>query len=253
MSKYYTPNRKKNLYVPGSETPFKLSRSRIEQYTRCPKCFYLDRRLGVEAPPSYPYTLNSAVDTLLKKEFDIVRANGRAHPLMEKYGVDAIPAEHKFLNEWRINFKGVQYLHKPTNLLLFGAIDDLWINSRLEYIIVDYKATSKNEEIIALDKAWQDAYKRQMEIYQWLVRHNGLTVSNTGYFVYCNGMTDRQKFDGKLEFSITLIPYVGSDSWIEGAVREIHKCLNSDTVPEAARDCDLCAYRDAAGEALSSP
>jgi len=245
MSEYYTPKRKKNLYQPGSSTPFKLSRSRIENYIRCPKCFYIDRRLGVQTPPGFPFALNSAVDALLKKEFDLLREAGETHPLIEKYGVDARPAEHDMLDKWRVNFTGVQYFHEPTNLLLFGAIDDLWINSKGEYIIVDYKATSKNEEIVALNKGWQDGYKRQMEIYQWLVRHNDLKVSNIGYFVYCNGRKDVDKFDGKLEFDLTLIPYGGNDDWVEGTVNDIHKCLNSDDIPEPGKDCDFCNYRDA--------
>ena len=245
MSDYYTPKRENNLYKPGSSTPFKLSRSKIELFMQCPKCFYLDRRLGVGRPPSYPYTLNSAVDTLLKKEFDLLRESGKAHPLMEKYKIEAVPVKHKLLDEWRTNFKGVQVLHEKTKLLLYGAIDDLWQAVQGDYIVVDYKSTSKNEEIIALDKDWQDAYKRQMEIYQWLVRHNGLKVSNTGYFVYCNGRTDMDKFDGKLEFDITLIPYEGNDGWVEDTVMGIHKCLNSDSVPGSGEDCDFCNYREA--------
>lgn len=212
---------------------------------QCPKCFYLDRRLGVSRPPSYPYTLNSAVDALLKKEFDLLREKRKTHPLMEKYNIEAVPIKHEMLDEWRNNFKGVQVLHKKTNLLLFGAIDDLWQSTQGEYIVVDYKSTSKNEAIIALDKDWQDAYKRQMEIYQWLVRHNGLKVANTGYFVYCNGRTDMDKFDGRLEFDITLIPYEGNDDWVESTVVEMHKCLNSDTLPDSGEDCDFCNYREA--------
>jgi len=250
MSEYYIPKREKNLYQPGSFAPFKLSRSKIELFMQCPKCFYLDRRLGVGRPPGYPYTLNSAVDALLKKEFDLLRQNGETHPLIKKYGVDAIPAKHNMLDEWRNNFKGVQYHHKDTNLYLYGAIDDLWQNPKGEYIVVDYKSTSKNEEIIALDKDWQDAYKRQMEIYQWLVRRNGLTVSNTSYFIYCNGKTDMDRFDGKLEFDITLIPYDGNDDWVEGTVKEMHECLNSDKIPDASEDCDFCNYRNAVGEVL---
>ena len=250
MSDYYTPKREKNLYQPGSSAPFKLSRSKIELFMQCPKCFYLDRRLGVGRPPGYPYTLNSAVDKLLKKEFDLLRKNGEAHPLMKKYGIDAIPVEHDMLDEWRNNFKGVQYHDKATNFYLFGAIDDLWIDPKGEHIVVDYKSTSKNEEIIALDKDWQDAYKRQMEIYQWLVRKNGLKVSNTGYFVYCNGKTDMEKFNGKLEFDLTLIPYEGSDDWVKDTIKEMYDCLNSDSIPEAGDDCDFCAYRDAVGDVL---
>ena len=233
------------MYIPGSKEPFKLSRSRIELFMQCPRCFYIDRRLGVDRPPGYPFTLNTAVDALLKKEFDLLRKSKEAHPLMKQYKIDAIPAEHPSLEEWRNNFKGVSYLHKETNLLITGAIDDLWQNPQGEYIVVDYKSTSKNEEIIALDKDWQDAYKRQMEIYQWLLRHNVDKVSNTGYFVYCNGRTDLDKFDAKLEFDLTVIPYEGDDSWVEGTIRDIHKCFNSDIIPEADEGCDFCKYQNA--------
>ena len=245
MSQYYNSQRTKGLYNPASKIPFKLSRSKIDLFIDCPRCFYLDRRLGVARPPGFPFALNSAVDALLKKEFDVYRARGEKHPLIEKYGVDARPVPHEDLDKWRQNFTGVQYLHKPTNLLIFGAIDDLWQNSQGEFIVVDYKSTAKNEEIVELNKNWQDSYKRQLEVYQWLLRQNGYIVSGTGYFVYCNGKTDREAFDGRLEFDITLIAYTGSDAWVENTILEIHRCLNDDTIPEANPDCDYCRYVDA--------
>lgn len=242
MSEYYNSQRVKRLYLPGSSEEFKLSRSKIDLFLNCPRCFYFDRRLGVGRPPGFPFSLNSAVDHLLKKEFDIHRAEGTNHPLIEKYGVDARPVAHEDLDKWRHNFTGVQYLHEATNFLITGAIDDLWQNSQGEYIVVDYKATSKNEEITKLDKDWQIGYKRQMEIYQWLLRRNGYKVSSTGYFVYCNGITDKTAFDKKLEFEVTLIPYEGDDSWVEQAIIDAHKCLNSDQIPEANPECDYCSY-----------
>ncbi len=242
MSQYYNSQRIRGLYEPDSKEPFRLSRSKIDLFLECPRCFYLDRKLGVGRPPGYPFTLNIAVDSLLKQEFDIHRANGTKHPLIEKYGVDARPVPHDDLKKWQDAFVGVQYLHEPTNLLITGAIDDLWQDSQANYIVVDYKATAKNEEITELNKDWHQSYKRQMEVYQWLLRKNGYTVSNTGYFVYCNGRTDKEAFDGKLEFDITLIPYTGDDAWIEKTIFDIHKCLNSGQVPEAGRDCDYCSY-----------
>ena len=242
MSEYYNSQRTKGLYDPASAESFKLSRSKIDLFLQCPKCFYLDRRLGVGRPPGFPFALNSAVDALLKKEFDIHRAAGSQHPLLAKYGVDARPVAHEDLDKWRTNFTGVQFLHKPTNLLITGAIDDLWQNSKGQYIVVDYKSTSKAEEITALDKDWQDGYKRQMEIYQWLLRQNGYKVSDTGYFVYCNGKTDRKAFDAKLEFDITLIAYKGDSSWVEKTLTNIHKCLNSDKIPKSDAVCDYCNY-----------
>ena len=242
MSQYYNSQRAKGLYDPNIKEPFKLSRSKIDLFLSCSRCFYYDRRLGVARPPGFPFTLNSAVDALLKQEFDIYRANGTKHPLLEKYGIDARPIPHEDLDKWRNNFTGVRFLHEPTNFLIFGAIDDLWQNSKGEYIVVDYKATAKAEEITELDKDWHEGYKRQMEIYQWLLRKNGHKVSDTGYFIYCNGIADAKAFDQKLEFRVNLIPYKGDDSWVEKTIADIHKCLNSDKIPEAGADCDYCSY-----------
>jgi len=242
MSKYYNSQRTRGLYESQSKEPFKLSRSKIDLFLECPRCFYYDRKLGVGRPPGFPFALNSAVDALLKQEFDIHRAKGSQHPLQEKYGINARPIPHQDLDKWRENFVGVQFLHEPTNLLIFGAIDDLWQNSKEEYIVVDYKATAKAEEITELNKDWHEGYKRQMEVYQWLLRQNGYKVSNTGYFVYCNGIADAEAFDQKLEFRVTLIPYEGKDSWIEKTIFDIHKCLNGNQIPQAAEDCDYCSY-----------
>lgn len=244
MSEYYKAKRDRNLYVPGGAGPFKVSRSKIDLFIECPRCFYLDRRLGVGRPPGFPFSLNSAVDTLLKKEFDINRAAGSPHPLMEAYGIDAVPYAHDDLDVWRENFKGVQFHHAATNLIITGAIDDVWVNKDEELIVVDYKSTSKVGEV-TIDAPWQDGYKRQMEVYQWLLRRNEFAVSNTGYFVYCNGSTDREAFDARLEFDIKVIPYTGDDSWIDGAVHEIYACLESDVIPTASPSCDYCSYREA--------
>jgi RecB family exonuclease len=168
---------------------------------------------------------------------------------MQAYGLkDVIPYGHDDLDIWRSNFKGITFAHVATNFFVTGAIDDIWINKEGEVIIVDYKATSK-EEKVSLDKEWQIGYKRQMEVYQWLFRQNGFKVSKTGYFVYCNGKTDRAAFDAKLEFDIDIIPYTGDDSWVEKALADMKECLMAKSTPKPAKVCDYCNYRKAARDA----
>lgn len=245
MSDYYNPQRKNNLYDPNSNIPFRLSRSKIDLFLNCPRCFYLDRKLGIGQPPGYPFSLNSAVDKLLKKEFDILREKEEAHPLMRKFGINAIPLKDEKIDMWRDALRGgITFLHKKTNFLITGGIDDLWVNPQRELIIVDYKATSKDTEV-GIDADWQIGYKRQMEIYQWLFKQNGFKVSETGYFVYCNGKTDGEKFDAKLEFDIKIIPYKGDTSWVEKVILEAADCLKSDRLPPTGADCDFCKYRQA--------
>jgi CRISPR/Cas system-associated exonuclease Cas4 (RecB family) len=248
MSNFYKPDRKTDWNYGGPR--WRLSRSKIDLFTQCPRCFYIDNKLGTARPPGYPFNLNSAVDALLKKEFDIHRAKKESHPIMEQYGVDAVPFVHKDLDTWRENFKGIQAKHDSSGFTISGAVDDVWVNPAGELIVVDYKSTSKEGKIETLDEDWHIGYKRQMEVYQWLLRQNGFKVSDTGYFVYANASRDEEAFDGKLEFEITLIPYTGDDNWIEGALADIKKTLESEEIPPVGEDCDYCTYREFAGKKL---
>ena len=230
------------LFDPESEKPFPLSRSKVELFVDCPRCFYLDRRLGIGRPSGPPFNLNSAVDALLKREFDDYRAKGTPHPLMSGAGINAVPHPHRELETWRNNFKGVRTFHERTNLELFGAIDDLWRDlGSGELIVADYKATSKAAEV-TIDEPWQIAYKRQMEFYQWLLRRRGEKVARRGWFVYCNGRRDLAALGSRLEFTIRLLPYDGDDGWIEETLQQVRAVLAAPAPPEPRVACEYCEY-----------
>jgi hypothetical protein len=248
MPQYLSTRKTYNLYRPGMVEPFKLSRTKLDLSLECPRCFYLDRRFGIARPSGPAFTLNSAVDALLKKEFDIHRAKDQAHPLMQNYKLDVKPFKHKLLEEWRNNFRGVQVLHQPTNFLVYGAVDDIWVEPGGEIMVVEYKSTSTDKEI-DLNDQYKQAFKRQVEIYQWLLRHSSelkKKVSDIAFFVYCNGRKDKEAFDAKLEFNIELIAYKGNNGWVEGAILQAHKVLNSKKLPPANPTCEYCQYREMA-------
>lgn len=212
---------------------------------QCPRCFWLDVRLKIKRPSSPPFRINQAIDTLLKREFDKYRAKKKPHPMMVKFGVKAVPFTHVNLDKWRENFVGVGSLHEPTNLYIFGAVDDIWVNNNGELMVVDYKATAKDSDV-NIDSDWQISYKRQLEIYQWLLRHNDFKVSSIGYFVYANGRVDIDRFNDRVEFKTKIIPYVGDDKWIEPTLSKIKRCMDGE-MPAVGRaamggSCDFCAY-----------
>lgn len=242
----YRKRSKDYCYQPGQKEPFRISRFRMERFLECPKCFYLDRRLGLDRPSMPGWSLNAAVDHLMKNEFDLLRKNGEKHALMKEYGIDAVPFDHPDLPEWRddnYQYKGICYLHQPTNLELCGIIDDIWINPNEELHIVDYKSTSTSKEI-SLDDEYKQGYKKQVEWYQWLFRRHGFEVSDTAYFVYANGLKGDRFFDAKIEFEVEIISYQGDDSWVEPTIHQMKDCLESEAVPEADRDCEYCQYRE---------
>lgn len=213
---------------------------------QCPRCFWLDGRLKIGRPSSPPFNINKAIDELYKKEFDHYRTQGIPHPLMSANKIKAIPYAHQDLDKWRANFTGVSTIHKPTNLYVFGAVDDIWVNDEGELIVVDYKATSKASEV-SIDSDWQISYKRQMEVYQWLLRQNGFLVNDTGYFVYTNARQDLDSFDDKLEFRTKVIPYTGDDQWVEPTLTKMKACLEDDSMPPVGTAamggaCEFCLY-----------
>lgn len=238
-------------YKPGQVAPFKVSRSKIELYMQCQRCFWLDVRLKITRPSSPPFNINKAIDELFKKEFDVYRLKSEPHPIMRDNQIKAVPYQHKDLDIWRHNFTGVVALHEPTNLHVFGAIDDVWVNDDGELIVVDYKATAKDKEV-TIESAWQVSYKRQMETYQWLLRQNGFKVDDTGYFVYTNGRFDLDGFNDRLEFVTKVIPYKGDDEWIEPTLHEMKACMEGDMPPVGQSamggECEHCAYARARTE-----
>jgi hypothetical protein len=86
------------------------------------------------------------------------------------------------------------------------------------------------------------AFRRQMDVYQWLLRKFGLAVARTGYFVFCNAQTDRDALEARLDFEMVLVPYLADDSWVEPALLEIRKCLDNDKPPDANPKCEVCTF-----------
>lgn len=235
--------KKEHVGTGKNSTPFKLSRTKIDMFMECSLCFYLDRKLGIARPSMPSFTLNLAVDNLLKKEFDTYRTSGTPHPLMIQNGIDSIPFAHESMDIWRENFTGIQYVDPETNFLVFGAVDDVWKNRDDSLSIVDYKATSKEGEIELENTRWHNQYRRQMEIYQWLFEKNNFTVNSTGYFVYVNGLKDKPSFNNMLEFSSKIISYTGDRSWISSVLKKAKECLDSNKIPTRSDSCEYCEYR----------
>ena len=216
----------------------RLSRSKVDLFIECPLCFWLDQKSKVKRPSGPPFSLNIAVDHLLKNEFDASRGKDVPERLARE-NLSFVPTNHPLLSRWRENFKGVTRQYK--GIEFFGAIDDLWHDMFGVHYVVDYKATSKADEV-SLDADWQIAYKRQVEFYQWLLRGNDLEVSNQAWFVYANGIKGDGSFDDQLAFKTKLLSYDGDASWIEPTLDSLIECLASESPPPHTTDCPYCQY-----------
>ena len=247
--------RHRGLFKPEHPEPYEVSRSRIEAFVNCPACFWLDRVKGVKFPGMPPFLLNSATDTLLKKDFNKYRDLQKPHPFMERNGLGhLVPFQHEDFETWTKSLQlGLKTYHEKSNLIIGGGLDDVWHDPKTnELFIVDYKSTAGKRtedksklEPIHLRGRYKEGYKRQMDMYQWILRAimkekaQDCKVSNTGYFVYVNG--DQHFEDGMLRdeenkadmsFDVQLLTYEGNDAWVEEKIMELKDCLNSPVCPE---------------------
>jgi hypothetical protein len=264
--------RHRGVYKPDNAAPYELSRSAIEKMVQCEACFWLEKVKGVKTPSIPSFNLNSNTDILLKKDFDAYRGVG-PHPLMEAFGLGHLrPFQHPSLALWTdsLHFGAEGRFHyddPETNIRFGGGVDDVWENPETgELHIVDYKSTAQlGNEPKPLDetflappsdptaKDFKAGYRRQMDMYQWVARRLGFTVSDTGYFVYVDGQhrneTGMLDIDDPtvawMRFDVAVIPYIGNDRWVSKALAQAKRLVEEvEECPTHSPNCEYGSYVD---------
>ncbi len=249
--------RHQGVFNPEHPAPYELSRGRIENFMRSPARFWLEQAKGVEFPGMPGFNLNTNTDTLLKRDHDQYRGKGPT-PLMKECGLSHLrPFAHEDIEKWEqslhfgLSPRHFNTVHEKTNILFGGGLDDVWENIETgELHIVDYKSTAQlsqspkplNRDF--LEDPWKAAYKRQMDMYQWIMRRKGFNVSNTGFFLYVDGqhigikgmLNKRKVKEATMVFNAEIIPYEGDDSWVEKALIDAKRTLLRKTCPPFAKD-----------------
>ena len=244
----------KSSYKPNQTNDFKISRSKFSDFLTCPRCFYMDRVLGLAEPSTPGWALNSATDELLKREFDVCREQQIPHRLFKKYGLEhVVPFKHEEMDTWRDALRGgIIHKFEDTNIVLTGGVDDIWLDTKTqELIVVDYKSQASLNEvepITYLANVYHEGYKLQMDFYNYLLNCRGFKTSAISYFLVVNADRTADGFNEQMKFSETLIPYKNDVSWIPDKVREMIKTMNSNTVPDSHESCENCAYAKARTE-----
>ena len=254
----------------GNSDDIWLSRSAFDEFKKCKRCFYLIRKRGFIEPDTPQFTMNSTTDKLLKKEFDLCRKDQKSHQILienklehvipyknEKeakniYGDPIIHSESKKpyekMEAWRTNYHGLQTRFKKTNFILYGSVDDIWLDTKNNsLILVDYKSQA-NEKEVAQETYWdgdfKQSYQRQLNFYFYLLKQQNLKeiISNDAYLLVVNARGLENKFDNKLLFESTLIHTKVKDDYLENEIQEMIDVFNCHNIPESNKLCKNCAY-----------
>ncbi len=219
-----------------------LSPNSLNLYLECQTCFWLDKKMGIKRPPPYPYALNSAVDTLLKEEFDAYRKRNEPHPMLADNNIKArLFQNQRLLDQWRDNFQGIRYFDKDLQATLFGAVDDILEFNGGKLAPLDYKSTGSKVANV------YDRFQIQLDAYTFLLEKNGYKTSRKGYLAFY--VVDKDKgFVDRLPFRKELHEIETNPSDIYEIFKDAVSVLKSNTPPQHSQDCLFGVWLKSAGE-----
>ncbi|MCM8787939.1 MAG: PD-(D/E)XK nuclease family protein [Candidatus Omnitrophica bacterium] len=218
----------------------KISRSKIELFIDCPRCFWLEMKYNIERPKDFAGGwIGQKYDPIIKNEFDAHRQNSTKPEKLEELGLDLFNDLER-LKIWR--GKGIEFYHPKHNFVYWGKIDELLIDKKSNLIPFDIKTTlSKNFQI-------HESYKRQLEIYGYLLLKNGEQVANYGAFYVIKIDTIKETKNSKNneiliseERDIVLVEDLNYEKYDE-ILENLKEVYYSETPPAPNPTCQFCNY-----------
>ena len=229
---------RKNIYVKNNLSPFKISRTKIDLFFDCKRCFYIDQKYGIKRPHGAALVINNHIVNKFKKNLEVLRNTQTTIPettLISKNGFTAL--NHEKINQWTDPFRGIRSLHKKTNILISANIDDVWTDDGRCYPVI-LKSISRNSKDIE-DSIWS-GYTRQLSLYGYLLQNNNLQIGNFGIIAMINTEDDLDY--SSLNFKFYLFKKNLDLEWIEKALFEIKILLENENFPQVSNNCKFCNY-----------
>ena len=213
-----------------------LSPNSLNLYLECPHCFWLDKNMGIKRPPPYPYALNSAVDALLKEEFDTYRSKNLPHPMLKENNINArLFNNQKLLNQWRNNFAGIRFFDPNLQATLFGAVDDVLEFEEGKIAPLDYKSTGSSAANV------YDRFQLQLDTYTFLMEKNGFKTTRKGYLAFY--IVDKSRgFIDRLPFRKEMVQIETNPSDIYEIFKDAVNCLKQQAPPPHSSDCKFANW-----------
>lgn len=216
--------------------PLTLSRSQLNTFTECPRCFWLINRFGVKQPKSLPFALNNAIDGLLKKEFDQHRVAGTLPGICSALEGNAkLFTDSGQLQTWRNNFQGLRWTDPSSGHTLYGAVDDLLEFRDGSLAVVDYKSTGSAAPTI------YPSYQLQMDVYTFLLQRLGYRTAPRSYFAFFLVVKD-DGFRGRLPFREALVDVTPQPDRVQQLLQDAVAVVQSGQEPASGAECDVCRW-----------
>lgn len=213
---------------------YKLSPSRMNLFIECKRCFWLRVNEKVKRPSGPFPSLPSGVDREVKNHFDRFRQRDEVPPEIRDEGLELFE-DKGFLEKARSWKTEPKWRDPETGALLRGGVDDLLMDGD-DIVVLDYKTRGYAPK---QDNGAPSYYRRQVNLYNLILRENGYSTADYGLILYF--YPDTINNDGEFVFHTELREIEVDIEKAKKLVRDAVDTLNG-SIPKHDDDCDFCDW-----------
>lgn len=214
----------------------KLSPSKLNRLNDCPRCFFLEYKLGLKQASGIFPSLPGGMDNVIKKHYDTFRGTGSLPPGLVGTEVEGelLPDQAK-MTMWR-NWRTTDLIvvDEDRDAQLTGALDECIVIDKI-YIPADYKTRGW-----PLKDPGDPAkyYQTQLDCYELMLESVGYKTAGYAWLIYYWPIEIDS--DGIVKFEVTPIKLETEPERAMEIFRKAADILAQDDIPEANPECKYC-------------
>lgn len=165
----------------------RLSKSQLDKFVDCPRCFWLGQRLKLSQPDMISSKVWKGVERVTTAHYEKYRAAKATPPnLVGKVPAGAIPVQLDTEGMKRLRYWGSGLSFKVGDVLVTTALDDMieWRDfaesEKRRYAVIDYKSKSKLTD----EASTAELYQNQADVFDLACNVNGYPTDGVVYFDY---------------------------------------------------------------------
>jgi len=205
-----------------------LSHSGMDILYRCPRCFWLKYNKQIFQPEGVVSRLPDRFDRVIKKYFDKFRQDGNLPPFLE--GKLAGSLENPFQEKY--------FYPINENYGFWGKLDECLVCGG-KHFPVDFKTASSDPRT----REVFPAYQNQLDEFSFLLERNNKKTGGEAYLVYFYPEDSYNLHDG-FPMAIHIQSLKTNPDTVMPRIEAAINILEG-KIPEPARDCPFCRWREA--------
>jgi len=212
-----------------------LSHSGLDILYRCPRCFWLKYRCGINQPEGIVSRLPDRFDKILKGYFNLFRPFGELPPMLEG------KVEGRLENP----FQETYFYTINDKYGFYAKLDECLVAEKGEKVPLDFKTSSSDPrtrpEVFP-------AYQRQLDEFAFLFEKNRYKSAGWGYLVYVYPL-ERSKLHNGFPMLVHVLKLETHPESVEERLLEGIQVLEQD-MPNPSPECPFCQWRETINSVL---